>query len=203
MPDLRKTALCEEWKRGTCAMTAKLCPYAHGPAELRTTKEFVAAGASNRSARGGRMDFAAPRSALAEQLSRWPIQAPVPPMPSPVLDSQELSPAVLSVVEQVFQQPRAGGDCSEVTCDYSTMLLQLEQLVAERETLHKTQAHLSQGSFDSMGYTPSFKDHAVEFSPPYLQYARMKEEHRARVETAKQELCLALLAARLNPVSQQ
>jgi hypothetical protein len=41
-PDLRKTSLCEAWKRGTCKFSsADDCPFAHGDGDLNVTRAFV------------------------------------------------------------------------------------------------------------------------------------------------------------------
>lgn len=39
-PDLRKTAICPEWKRGDCPLRPEECKYAHGLEELRATDSF-------------------------------------------------------------------------------------------------------------------------------------------------------------------
>jgi len=40
LPDLRKTALCRDWKQGCCRLSGENCPFAHGKHELRTSKAF-------------------------------------------------------------------------------------------------------------------------------------------------------------------
>eukprot|EP00931_Biecheleriopsis_adriatica_P062952 TRINITY_DN38047_c0_g1_i1.p1 TRINITY_DN38047_c0_g1~~TRINITY_DN38047_c0_g1_i1.p1 ORF type:complete len:378 (+),score=79.22 TRINITY_DN38047_c0_g1_i1:110-1243(+) len=39
-PDLKKTALCEDFKKGKCALSADNCPYAHGQEDLRSSPAF-------------------------------------------------------------------------------------------------------------------------------------------------------------------
>jgi hypothetical protein len=39
-PDLRKTMLCEDWKRGACKRSSESCPFAHGEEELCITPAF-------------------------------------------------------------------------------------------------------------------------------------------------------------------
>lgn len=41
VPDLRKTCICEDWKRGVCMKPSAKCAYAHGQAELRSTQAFL------------------------------------------------------------------------------------------------------------------------------------------------------------------
>jgi hypothetical protein len=40
-PDLTKTMLCEDWKRGACTRPSESCPFAHGEEELCITPAFV------------------------------------------------------------------------------------------------------------------------------------------------------------------
>ncbi|CAE8615304.1 unnamed protein product, partial [Polarella glacialis] len=39
-PDLKKTAICEDWKRGACHLPTWECQFAHGQAELRSSLAF-------------------------------------------------------------------------------------------------------------------------------------------------------------------
>eukprot|EP00930_Biecheleria_cincta_P015559 TRINITY_DN12934_c0_g1_i1.p1 TRINITY_DN12934_c0_g1~~TRINITY_DN12934_c0_g1_i1.p1 ORF type:complete len:148 (+),score=16.28 TRINITY_DN12934_c0_g1_i1:114-557(+) len=41
-PDLRKTALCEDFKKGKCPLPSHECIYAHGQDELRSSDAFQA-----------------------------------------------------------------------------------------------------------------------------------------------------------------
>lgn len=41
-PDLRKTALCEDFAKGKCPLPSNECIYAHGPHELRSSPAFQA-----------------------------------------------------------------------------------------------------------------------------------------------------------------
>jgi hypothetical protein len=41
VPDLRKTALCKQWKQGMCRFFAEDCPFAHGKHELRMSQAFM------------------------------------------------------------------------------------------------------------------------------------------------------------------
>lgn len=40
-PDLKKTAICEDWKRGECGLDTFQCPFAHGQDELRSSPAFA------------------------------------------------------------------------------------------------------------------------------------------------------------------
>jgi len=40
LPDLKKTALCQDFARGTCSLSAEQCEFAHGPGELRKSPAF-------------------------------------------------------------------------------------------------------------------------------------------------------------------
>mmetsp|Transcript_39953 Transcript_39953/g.114175 ORF Transcript_39953/g.114175 Transcript_39953/m.114175 type:complete len:297 (+) Transcript_39953:134-1024(+) len=40
-PDLTKTALCKQWRRGTCALGSDQCVFAHGRRELRASPAFA------------------------------------------------------------------------------------------------------------------------------------------------------------------
>merc|ERR1712232_426960 len=39
-PDVTKTSICRAWKAGQCDKISRLCPFAHGAAELKTTPLF-------------------------------------------------------------------------------------------------------------------------------------------------------------------
>ena len=39
-PNLTKTSLCKDWLKGRCPLSAPLCDFAHGVADLRTTPGF-------------------------------------------------------------------------------------------------------------------------------------------------------------------
>jgi len=41
VPDLRKTALCKQWKQGLCRFSTGTCPFAHGKHELRMSPAFM------------------------------------------------------------------------------------------------------------------------------------------------------------------
>jgi hypothetical protein len=41
VPDLKKTSLCDAWKRGACPRSSDQCPFAHGDEELCLTPAFV------------------------------------------------------------------------------------------------------------------------------------------------------------------
>lgn len=41
MPDLKKTTLCKQWRRGKCKLTAERCQFAHGKQDLHLTPLFA------------------------------------------------------------------------------------------------------------------------------------------------------------------
>lgn len=40
-PDLKKTSICKEWRRGACPLNSVDCPFAHGRNELRWTEVYA------------------------------------------------------------------------------------------------------------------------------------------------------------------